>query len=81
VLNPLQFLTHTFSGVEGTRMTGAVTDFTSRLNNLFSMYNEQAENQDQKMVERLKDGADGVLHAVRDTFTFSRMSADIVIVE
>ena len=70
MLNPVRFLTYTFSGVEGTRTTGAVTDFTGRLNNLFSMYNEQAESQDQKMVERLKDGADGVLHAVRRHFLF-----------
>jgi hypothetical protein len=59
-------LTHfTFSGIEGTPATGAVTDFTGRLNALFSMYNEQAEIQDRKMVERLKGEADGMLHAVR----------------
>ncbi|KAH9974438.1 hypothetical protein BGW80DRAFT_181493 [Lactifluus volemus] len=49
--------------IEGTPTTGAVTDFTGRLNALFSMYNEQAEIQDRKMVERLKGEADGMLHA------------------
>jgi hypothetical protein len=64
-LNNVLFITHTFSGIEGTRTTGAVTDFTGRLNALFSMYNEQAESQDRNMVERLKGEADGMLHAVR----------------
>jgi hypothetical protein len=34
------------------------------------MYNEQAESEDRKMVERLKGEADGVLHAVRQLFLF-----------
>jgi hypothetical protein len=81
VVNPVQFLTHTFSGVEGTRTAGAVTDSPGRLNDLLSMYNEQAEIQDRKMEERLKGEAYGVLYAVRRLSLLSRISADMAVIE
>jgi hypothetical protein len=72
MFNHVKSLTHAFSGVEGTRTIGAVTDFTGRLNALVSMYNDQGETQDRRMEERLKGEADGILrlHAVRRLFLF-----------
>ncbi|KAI0252882.1 hypothetical protein BJV78DRAFT_1373057 [Lactifluus subvellereus] len=46
-----------------TRIAGAEADLTGGLNAFFSMYNEKAEKEDQKMVGSWKSNADGVLHA------------------
>ena len=56
-----------------TRTTKAETNLTSRLNALFSMYNEKAATEDRNMAESWKSDADGALLAVRSSFLYFLM--------
>ena len=56
-----------------TRTTKAETNLTSRLNALFSMYNEKAATEDRNMAESWKSDADGALLAVRSCFLYFPM--------
>ena len=56
-----------------TRTTKAETNLTSRLNALFSMYNEKAATEDRNMAESWKSDADGALLAVHSCFLYFPM--------